>query len=99
MTSLSLLVGTTVYFIGNTTTVVQDSFMYRMEHGIASLLLDDDNCDCQTTLNLGHGMCGAGYSTSYGPEKLGVDLLYDPGCQTPSPDNGLTLYFRGSLHF
>ena len=73
--------------------------MYRMEHGIASLLLDDDNCDCQTTLNLGHGMCYAGYSTSFGPEKLGVDLLYDPGCHTPSPDNGLTLYFRDTLYF
>ena len=70
--------------------------MYRMEHGVTSLLLDDDNCDCKTSLNLGHGMCLAGHSTSYGPEnRFGVDLLYDPGCQAPTPDNGLTLFFKG----
>ena len=72
--------------------------MYRTEHGVTSLLLDDDNCDCLTSLSLGHGMCGAGFSTSYGPaNRFGVDLLYDPKCQTPSPDNGLTLFFRGKL--
>ena len=70
--------------------------MYRTEHGVASLLLDDDNCDCLSTLSLGHGMCKAGFSTVYGPEnRFGVDLLYDSACQTPSPDKGLTLYFRG----
>ena len=72
--------------------------MYRTEHGVTSLLLDDDNCDCITSLSLGHGMCLADFSTSYGPaNRFGVDLLYDPKCQTPSPDNGLTLFFRGKL--
>ena len=70
--------------------------MYRIEHGDSSLLLDDDNCDCKTSLSLGYGMCSTGFSTSYGPEnRFGVDLLYDPGCQTPSAVNGLTLFFKG----
>ncbi|XP_022097467.1 uncharacterized protein LOC110982959 [Acanthaster planci] len=73
----------------------QDSFQYREEHGVKSLQIDDDNCDCLTSLSLGHGMCGTGYSTSYGPENVfGVDLLYDSYCQIPSPTNSLYLYFR-----
>lgn len=80
---------------GKAPDVSQNSFMYRMEHGVVSLLLDDDNCDCKSSLNLGHGMCNAGHSTSYGPEnRFGVDLLYDPGCQAPTADNGLTLFFK-----
>lgn len=74
--------------------------MYRTEHGVTSLLLDDDNCDCKTSLSLGHGMCGTGFSSSYGPvNTFGVDLLYDPACQTPSPDNGLTLFFKGNKFY
>lgn len=57
--------------------------------------MDDDNCDCLTTLNIGHGMCNAGHSTNYGPaNKFGVDALYDPWCKAPRPEVGLTLYFR-----
>ena len=70
--------------------------MYRTQNGVKSLLLDDDNCDCLTTLSMGHGMCGTGFSTSYGPaNRFGVDLLYDPHCQTPNPQWGLSLYFKG----
>ena len=73
----------------------QDSFMYRDQNGVRSILLDDDNCDCISSLSMGHGMCGGGHSQSYSPANLfGVDTLYDPGCSAPLPDNGLTLYFR-----
>ena len=82
--------------IGPQPNAVQDSFMYRVQNGVRSLLLDDDNCDCYSTLSMGHGMCLAGFSTSYGPSgRYGVDLLYDTYCQTPDPKRGLSLYFRG----
>ena len=74
----------------------QDGFMYRSQNGVKSVLLDDDNCDCYSTLSMGHGMCNTGFSTSYGPSgRFGVDLLYDTHCQTPDPKRGLALYFRG----
>ena len=73
----------------------QDSFMYREQNGVKSVLMDDDNCDCLTTLNIGHGMCGSGHNNKYGPaNQFGVDALYDPGCNVPRPEVGLTLYFR-----
>ena len=82
--------------IGPSPNYQQDSFMYRVQNGVRSLLLDDDNCDCYTTLSMGHGMCGSGFSTSYGPSgRFGVDLLYDTHCQTPDPKHSLRLYFRG----
>lgn len=80
----------------------QDCFMYRVEHGVASFLLDDDNCDCLSTLSVGHGMCMNNFSPNYGTEySFGVDLLYDPGCVSPSPDHGLILFFKGinDFHF
>ena len=81
---------------GRKHTAIQDSFMYRTQNGVKSLLLDDDNCDCLSTLSMGHGMCGNGFSTSYGPtNRFGVDLLYDTNCQTPDPQRGLSLYFKG----
>ena len=77
---------------------VQDSVKYRKEQGVFSLLIDDDGCDCHSSLSLGHGMCGTTFSTQYGVENsFGVDLLHDPGCHTPNNQNGLTLYFRGIL--
>lgn len=80
---------------GNGPKEQQDSFMYRVEYGVASLLLDDDNCDCLTSLSLGHGMCRNTFDSQFGPaNRFGVDLLFDTHCQTPSPDNGLTLYFK-----
>ena len=75
----------------------QDSFMYREQNGVKSILMDDDNCDCLTTLNIGHGMCGSGHSTSYGPaNQFGVDALYDSHCNVPRPEVGLILYFRAN---
>ncbi len=77
----------------------QDSFMYRVQNGVRSLLLDDDNCDCYSSLSMGHGMCLATFSTSYGSfGRFGVDLLYDSYCNTPDPKHGLSLYFRGIAH-
>ena len=82
---------------GNEVKATQDSFMYREQNGVKSLLLDDDNCDCLSTLSMGHGMCNAGHSTSYSkPNVFGVDKLYDPGCRGPSPSYGLSLYFRAA---
>ena len=79
---------------GTTPKADQDSFMYRSQAGVKSLLLDDDNCDCLSTISLGHGMCSAGFSTSYGPvNRFGVDALYDDHCNTPRPTVGLSLYF------
>lgn len=70
--------------------------MYRTQYGVRSVLLDDDNCDCYTTLSMGHGMCGSGFAVVYGPaQRFGVDLLHDPYCETPAPIHGLSLYFRG----
>ena len=69
--------------------------MYRKQNGVKSLLLDDNNCDCDSTLNLGHGMCFAGHSKHYSKANVfGVDALYDSGCHGPVSTTGLTLYFR-----
>lgn len=82
--------------IGPQPSANQDSFMYRAQNGVRSLLLDDDNCDCYSTLSMGHGMCSSSFSTSYGPSgRFGVDLLYDAYCQIPDPKRGLALYFKG----
>lgn len=84
-----------VAVIGNAPSRPQDSFMYREQNGVKSLLLDDDNCDCHSSLNIGHGMCLAGHSTSYSRANVfGVDALYDNGCHGPVPTIGLTLYYR-----
>ncbi len=74
----------------------QDSFMYREQYGVKSVLLDDDGCECYSTLLLGHGICHVGHNPSYSPAyHYGVDTLFDPvGCPAPPPDIGLTLYFR-----
>ena len=77
----------------------QDSFAYTEQNGIRSLLLDDDNCDCLSTISLGSGMCGGGgggggSSTTYVPPKIfGIDNLDDPLCDTPKPSNSLSLYY------
>ena len=72
----------------------QDSFMYRDQFGVKSVILDDDNCDCLSTLSMGSGMCSGGHSSSYGPERVfGVDNLDDPHCDYPQPTKSLSLYF------
>jgi hypothetical protein len=50
--------------------------MYRDQQGVKSFLLDDDNCDCLSTLSMGHGLCGTTFSTSYGPVKRFVAVLF-----------------------
>ena len=82
-------------FAGTVMTRLIDSFMYRVQNGVASVLLDDDNCACWSVLSMGHGMC---FSSSSG-STYGVDSLYDPSCTKPSPTRGLTLYFRGIYDF
>ena len=74
----------------------QDSFMYRTEHGVASIILDDDNCDDSTTLQMGHGMCYGGWGTGSSSEfSYGVDRLLDPGAEDgPRPEYHLELFYR-----
>ena len=73
--------------------------MYREEHGVVSFILDDDNCDCKSTLNAGHAMCHGGFSSSYGTENVyGVGLLNENGCgpgKGPSETNSLFMYYKG----
>lgn len=83
----------------------QDNFMYRDQDGIRSLLLDDDGCDCHSTLSMGHAMCKEGCSAMYGNCRIkgGVDKLSDKidtgtkgsgsKCTGPATDYGLSLYY------
>ena len=80
---------------GTAPAAYQDSFMYRDQYGVRSVLLDDDNCDCYSSLSMGHGMCNANHDTQFGPaNQFGVDALYDSHCNVPRAGVGLTLYFR-----
>jgi hypothetical protein len=80
--------------------VQQDSWQYRVSEGVASFLLDDDTCDCVSTLNAGHAMCGgSGWNQQYAqPDgaylRYGVDTLNDGGCLGPVPTRQLELYYR-----
>lgn len=56
------------YFLGGGPTGPQDSFMYRIEHGFTSVLLDDDNCDCVSSFSLGHGMCDIDTVNTFFPQ-------------------------------
>ncbi|CAE7318762.1 unnamed protein product [Symbiodinium pilosum] len=90
---------------GSITGSAQDTFMYRDQDGIRSFMLDDDGCDCHSTLSMGHAMCGGGCSQSYGNCKItgGVDKLSDAQmtgsagsghhCTGPATDYGLSLYY------
>ena len=69
----------------------QDSFMYRWGNSTRSILLDDDNCNCESSLSFGHDLC---HYYSWNEYQKGVDTLYDPGCAKPRAGVGLTLYFR-----
>ena len=69
----------------------QDSFMYRWGNSTRSILLDDDNCNCESSLSFGHDLCGY---YSWNEYQKGVDTLYDPRCTKPRAGVGLTLYFR-----
>ncbi|KAL9968721.1 hypothetical protein ACROYT_G020840 [Oculina patagonica] len=78
----------------------QDSFMYREQNGVRSVMMDNDSCDCYTTLSLGHGMCYETHREDYSPaNQFGVDTLYEAACvygveNAPRSSVGLTLYFR-----
>mmetsp|Transcript_51525 Transcript_51525/g.120114 ORF Transcript_51525/g.120114 Transcript_51525/m.120114 type:complete len:994 (+) Transcript_51525:106-3087(+) len=106
--------GTTTHFIngaiwdprvmkGSKTSAPQDTFMYREQNGIRSFLLDDDGCDCHSTLSMGHGMCGNACVDRYSNCKIhgGVDKLSEKNDGTgeggrcgPATDHGLTLYYH-----
>ena len=77
----------------------QDSFMYREEHGVASFMLDDDNCECYASLHAGHGMCSGGFSANIGTKNVfGVGLLDRNNCDIgdgPSPSHELYLFYLG----
>jgi len=77
----------------------QDAWQYRDSEGVVSFLLDDDTCDCKSTLNAGHAMCGAGWNQTYAQpdgayQRYGVDTLNDGGCLGPVPERTLELYYR-----
>lgn len=77
----------------------QDAWQYRDSEGVVSFMLDDDTCDCKSTLNAGHAMCGAGWNQTYAqPDgaylRYGVDTLNDGGCRGPVPERILELFYR-----
>ena len=78
----------------------QDTWQYRVSEGFTSFLLDDDTCDCYSTLNAGHAMCGtSGWSQDYAQPagaylRYGVDTLNDGGCLGPIPSRRLELFYR-----
>ena len=85
---------------GSSYTADQDSWQYRTSEGIKSFMLDDDTCDCNSTINAGHAMCGgSGWIQDYAQPynaylRYGVDILPGGGCNGPLPMNSLELYFR-----
>jgi hypothetical protein len=74
----------------------QDTFVFREQDGIASVMLDDDTCDCHTSLSMGASMCGAGNGWGYngGTATKGVDVLSDNACSTPQEGRKLALFYR-----
>ena len=83
-----------VALAGAATSTQCDSFQYRVQDGVASLLLDDDTCVCYSCFDIGAAMCGAYSGSSYGTGGPGVDKLKDDGCSVPVAGNDLALYFR-----
>ena len=85
---------------GSFNAAAQDTWQYRISEGIKSFLLDDDTCDCESSLNAGHAMCGTtswtqDYAQPYNAYlRYGVDVLNGFGCNGPLPMNSLELYFR-----
>ena len=77
----------------------QDAWQYRDSEGVVSFMLDDDTCDCKSTLNAGHAMCGSSWNQQYAqPDgaylRYGVDTLNDGGCRGPVPERTLELFYR-----
>lgn len=81
-----------IQVIGGRSPQTQDSWTYRDQCGTVGFSLDDDNCYCHTTLELGRRFCGTGCSGNYG-----MDWLRDTGCnfvQNSMTNRYLALYFR-----
>ena len=71
-----------VVLSGSAPKAAQDSFMYREQNGVKPILLDDDNCDCLTSLNIGHAICHETHSTDHDPanpchKNAGVNMIFD----------------------
>ena len=86
-------------FSGNAPARSQDSLEYKMSFYVKSLTLDDDTCQCHSTLSMGHAMCFSS-SFAFNEAVFGVDLLFhEEGCapndHVPKPTNGLYIYFKG----
>ena len=64
----------------------QDSFCYTDKGGVISLLLDDDNSRCASTLSMG---CDRDFCLDFG-----VDKLDDVFCSPNHPSRSLSLYFN-----
>jgi cysteine-rich repeat protein len=72
----------------------QKRFMFRDEKGVRSFLLDDDECSCFSTLEVGHPLCGASSDPNKVPNLLGVDILNGEGCTGPNTGRSLELFVR-----
>lgn len=73
----------------------QDSFMYREENGVKSFILDDDGCDCYSTINAGSSMCFDSWDSAYGGSlAFGVDNLSDKTCESTQPTKSMLMYYR-----
>jgi hypothetical protein len=85
---------------GSFNAAAQDTWQYRLSEGVKSFMLDDDTCDCESSLNAGHAMCGTtSWDQTYAQPfnaylRYGVDVLNGAGCNGPLSINSLELYFR-----
>ena len=102
--------GSATIFSGNE----QTTFMYRKptagsgmpsSAAFSSLLLTTtpEDCDCKSTLSLGHGICkpaGDNSGYTYGTSDFGVDVLDGDGnggnkeCSVPHKSRSVTIYYR-----
>jgi hypothetical protein len=89
-----------IVIAGSFNAAAQDTWQYRLSEGVKSFMLDDDTCDCESSLNAGHAMCGTtGWEQTYAQPfnaylRYGVDVLNGAGCNGPLSINSLELYFR-----
>jgi len=84
----------------------QDTFVYREKAGIKSIMLDDNKCDCHSSISAGHGMCADAASSDRTDSQLwgnngdltataiGVDTLGDNFCTVPKESRKLQFFFR-----
>lgn len=80
---------------GSFSSTTQDSWMYREESGVKTFIIDDDNCDCQSSLSAVASICGASWNSNYGGAmSYGVDNLNDVICDSTKPNKSMTMFFR-----